>query len=138
MLLSILLLLLTSSVHLFGVGHAVLWVLPRASLTYVMFSLFAVKDTFVQVRALFDEIKSLFSKLATTFNLSEYYRLGWSFCCKSLASRFHGLWRNVTQNLVFNASLLVYLESEKLITLEEFQELVGGNELHGRLCSAQD
>jgi hypothetical protein len=36
------------------------------------------------------------------------------------------MWRNPTQNLVFSASLLVYLEAERLVTLEEFQDMIGG------------
>ena len=39
---------------------------------------------------------------------------------------YHGMWRNPTQNLVFSASLLVYLEAERLISLEEFQTMIGG------------
>ncbi len=38
---------------------------------------------------------------------------------------YNGHWRNVTQQLVFLGALMVYLESETLLTLEDFQQLVG-------------
>lgn len=39
---------------------------------------------------------------------------------------YNGHWRNVVQQLAYLGSLLVYLENESLLTLEDFQALLGG------------
>lgn len=43
-----------------------------------------------------------------------------------LALRYHAHWRNVTQQICYLSSLLVYLESGKLITLDQLQDFLKG------------
>jgi hypothetical protein len=52
------------------------------------------------------------------------------------------MWRNVTQNLAFSASLLVYLESNRLLSLEEFHHFLGGMvlpsaKMRGNACRSE-
>ncbi|XP_041460175.1 translin-like [Lytechinus variegatus] len=63
-------------------------------------------------RELFQTVKSKIEQLAALFPADEYYR-------------FHDHWRYCIQRLAFSASLIVYLESERLATREEVAEFLG-------------
>lgn len=63
-------------------------------------------------RELFKTVKSQIARLSSKFSLEEYYR-------------FHDHWRYAFQRLSFSASLIIYLEAEKLATREEIAELLG-------------
>lgn len=54
------------------------------------------------------------------------YLRGYQSTLSTTAFRFNDHWRFVIQRLCFLASLLVYLESEKLATRESVAELLGG------------
>ncbi|XP_071497928.1 translin-like [Diadema antillarum] len=63
-------------------------------------------------RELFGTVKLQYAQLASKFRVEEYYR-------------FHDHWRFVTQRLTFLASLVIYLETERLASREEVAELMG-------------
>ncbi|EDQ92542.1 uncharacterized protein MONBRDRAFT_22303 [Monosiga brevicollis MX1] len=71
-----------------------------------------MQDVYESVRSMFTDVKGLYARLADTLHGEEYYR-------------YHGLWRQVTQNLVFMAALWTYLEQDRILQLEEFANLVG-------------
>ena len=70
--------------------------------------------------------------MAATYPPNEYYRYGQTVLMQSILKlhsfqhRYNGHWRNVTQQLAFLGALMVYLENETLLTLEDFQQLLGG------------
>ena len=65
------------------------------------------------MRGHFKDVESGFAKLAALIPQDQYYR-------------FNDHWRFVIQRLSFLASLLIYLESDKLATKEEVAGLIGG------------
>ncbi|XP_064646843.1 translin-like [Lineus longissimus] len=64
------------------------------------------------VRGSLETVKSQYKDLGVKIPDGQYYR-------------FHDHWRLVTQRLVFVTALVVYLESERLVTREETAEMLG-------------
>lgn len=65
-----------------------------------------------KARALYPDIQALFKSLSTKVPQDQYYR-------------FNDHWRFVIQRLCFLAALIVYLETETMITREENAALLG-------------
>ncbi|XP_781342.2 translin isoform X1 [Strongylocentrotus purpuratus] len=63
-------------------------------------------------RELFQTVRSKIALLAAAFPVDEYYR-------------FHDHWKYGIQRLAFSASLIIFLEHERLATREEVAELLG-------------
>ena len=78
-----------------------------------------VSDCCAQARKLFTDVQSGFSKLASIVPGDQYYR-------------FHDHWRFSIQRLAFLASLIVYLESGQMATIEQVAEMIGGK-LHHKI-----
>ena len=60
-----------------------------------------------------EALKALYAKLATKVPQGEYYR-------------YNGLWRWVTQQTVYLAALMTFLNDGKVIQLQDVQQLLGG------------
>ncbi|XP_072020881.1 translin-like [Amphiura filiformis] len=65
-----------------------------------------------KARGMFETVRIQYAQLKEKFPADQYYR-------------FHDHWRFVSQRLVFLSALIVYLETEQLISREEVAQILG-------------
>lgn len=71
-----------------------------------------IPDACNQAREQFNQLKTVFEKLAALIPVGQYYR-------------YNDHWHFVAQRIVFLIALTVYLESEELVTRETVAEILG-------------
>lgn len=80
----------------------------------VIIFLFAVVSEYCATsRALFEDVRKNYAKLADVVPKNQYYK-------------YHDQWRFVTQKLCFLASLIIYLEIKVLLSKDTAAEMLGG------------